>query len=247
MDQAVKPVSVHSGHRQRLRSRFIEKGFTGQAPHEVLELLLTYAIPQRDVNDLAHTLIQHFGSLSGVLEASVEELTEIKGISENSAVLLTMVPALSRLYEKDKWRSKPKIETAVKAKQYTHTLFIGETYEVFYLLCLDSQCHVLKACRLSQGTIDQAAVYTRNVVETALRYKSQCVMLAHNHPGGKPSPSTADIVITKAIFEALKLVDIRLLDHIIVAGEDTYTFSSEGMENNLYGTGKKKLVAETPG
>lgn len=239
--------SLHSGHRQRLRNRFIEKGFEGQALHEVLELLLTYAIPQRDVNELAHILLEHFGSFSNVFEASLEELTQVKGISENSAVLLKMIPSLSRLYNQDKWREKPKLDTALKAQEYIRTLFIGEVYEVFYVICLDSQCQVLQACRVSEGTIDQSSVYTRNVVELVLRHKAQSIMLAHNHPGGNPRASAADYAITKAIYEALHSVGVRLLDHIIVAGEQTFCFSNSGSLSKQFGTGRGLQVAETQG
>lgn len=232
------------GHREGLKKSFEEIGLCGQSDQDVLELLLSYAIPYREVGTLAQKLLYYFGSISGVFEAAVEDLLAVKGINEHTAVLLAMVLPLTRRYNLDKWKSRPKLETAVKAKEYVSSLFIGEKYEVFYLICMDSQCQLLRACRMSQGTIDQSAVYTRNIVEMALRHKAHSVMLAHNHPSGNTRPSSQDIAITKSIYDALQVMNIRLLDHIIVGGNDTYCFSSQGMNNLLENSNKKQLVAE---
>jgi len=237
----------YCNYLHRMTRYFGSKEFSGQTDQEVLELLLTYTIPYCDVRPLARELMEHFGSLSSLFEAAIEELLEVEGISEPTAVLIAMMPTLTRFYSMDKWKAKPKIETAVKAKEYAHVLFIGEEYEVFYLICLDAQCQVIRACRLCQGTIDQAAVYTRNVVELALRYKACNVMLAHNHPSGKAQPSADDIATTKVIYEALRPLNIKLLDHIIIGGEEAYCFSNQGMKNSLYGTESKQRVAENHG
>lgn len=208
---------MHSGHRKRLKARYLREGLDGFAPHEVLELLLTYAIPQKDVNPLAHDLIDHYGSLSAVLETSAEELKHFPGVGESTAVLLSMLPKLAGYYMRDRFRDRPVINTAVEAARYCQTLFFGLDYEAVYLLCLDAQGRLLHPALLQKGTIDESPVYARNVVETALRHKAYAVVLTHNHPGGGIVPSPADYQVTRMVVDALQTVDIRTIDHIIVA------------------------------
>lgn len=208
---------MHDGHRKRLKHRFLQEGLKGFAPHEVLELLLTFAIPQRDVNPLAHGLIDHFGSLSGVLEASVEELKAMPGVGENTATLLSLLPELAGYYMRDRFRDRPLLSTAEKAGQYCLTLFFGMDYEAVYLLCLDTQGRLIQPALLQRGTIDETQIYPRIVVETALRHKAHAVVLTHNHPGGGIVPSPADYLVTQMVVQALRVVEIKTIDHIIVA------------------------------
>lgn len=208
---------MHSGHRARLKERFLKEGLSGFAAHEVLELLLTYAIPQRDVNPLAHALIKHYGSLSTVLEASAEELQRFPGIGPHAAALLSMVPQLSSFYMRDRFRDKPLLNNYAQAGKYCVTLFLGNANEAVYLLCLDAQSRLIHPALLQNGTIDESQIYPRDVVATALRYQAHAVVLTHNHPGGVILPSAADYQATHTVVEALKVINVKTIDHIIVA------------------------------
>ncbi len=220
---------MHKGHRDRVKNRFLNEGLDHFEDHQVLEFLLFYSIPVRDTNELAHTLIRRYGSLSAVFEADVEDLMTVPGIGKNSAVLLSLIPSLSRRYFKDKWGDKPQLNSSSKAGEYLISLFAGRSYEFFYLICLDAQNRVNHAALIHEGTIDQAAVYPRLIVEAALRHQSHSVILSHNHPGGTLRPSASDIEVTKIIKNALDPISIRVIDHIIVAGDRYFSFADNDM------------------
>ncbi len=220
---------MHEGHRNRLKLRFLEEGLDGFEDHQILELLLFYAIPRRDTNEIAHTLLKKYGSFSGVLEADPKDLATTPGVGENSAILLSLIPSLARIYLKDRWGARPTLNSTATAGEYILALYAGRTYEVFYLLCLDAQYHVIYPALVHEGTIDQAPVYPRLVVETALRHKAHSVILAHNHPGGSPTPSPQDIEVTKRIRAALEPLSISVIDHIIAAGEQYVSCAERGL------------------
>lgn len=220
---------MHEGHRNRLKNRFIEEGLDSFEDHQILELVLFYAIPRKDTNELAHFLIEKFGSLSGVFEADSKELAKTPGIGENSATLLALIPSLARIYFKDRWGIRPELNSTTKAGEYVLTLFAGRPYEVFYVICLDAQHKVINAAIVHEGTIDQAQIYPRLIVETALRHKAHSVILAHNHPGGSSVPSPQDIEATKKIRQALEPISITVLDHIIVAGDKYVSCAEKGL------------------
>lgn len=220
---------MHEGHRSRLKNRFLEEGLDSFEDHQILELLLFYAIPRKDTNELAHSLIKKYGSLSGVLEADPKDMAKTPGLGENSAILLAIIPSLARIYMKDRWGSRPALNSTAKAGEYVLTLFAGRTYEVFYVICLDAQHKVIYPALVHEGTIDQAPIYPRIIVETALRHKAHSVILAHNHPGGSPTPSPQDIEVTKRIRMALEQISISVLDHIIAAGEQYGSCAEKGL------------------
>jgi len=219
--------AIHSGHRERIRNRLRNEGLSSFSEHEVLELLLTYAIPRQDVNPLAHELIARFGRLSNVLEADERELLQVKGMGANAALLLTMMPQLMRYYQMNAMGERPVIVNLAEAKAYCAPLFLGAHEEHSYLLCLDQRGHVLHLALLHTGTVDEVPLYPRTVVETALRYKAHSVILAHNHPGGTAKASQADVDTTKAITSALFMIGIKLVDHLIFAGENCYSMMRE--------------------
>lgn len=220
---------MHEGHRSRLKKRFLEEGLDGFEDHEILELLLFYAIPRKDTNEHAHSLINKYGSLSGVLEADPKDLAKTPGLRENSAILLALIPSLARIYLKNRWGTRPILDSTAKAGEYVLTLCAGRTYEVFYVICLDAQHKVIYPALVHEGTIDQAPVYPRVIVETALRHKAHSVILAHNHPGGSPTPSPQDIEVTKRIQVALEQISISVLDHIIASGEHYVSCAEKGL------------------
>lgn len=209
---------MHEGHRERLKNRFFTSGLDGFAPHEVLELLLTFAIPQKDVNPIAHQLIDTFGSLSGVLNAAPEELRRVPGVGMNASALLSLMPQLLGYYQRDGMCAKPQLRNLMQAGNYCKTLFYGKKKEQFYLICLNAQGQLISPVLLHEGTIDETVVYPRHVVEAALRHNAHAVLISHNHPGGTLMPSYGDYESTRAVMNALAAIDVRVIDHIIVAG-----------------------------
>ncbi|KJS88413.1 MAG: DNA repair protein RadC [Peptococcaceae bacterium BICA1-8] len=221
--------NVHKGHRQRVKERYLKEGLDSFADHQVLELLLFYAIPMKDTNELAHRMIKEFGSLALLFEAHPQEITQRCGVSENIAILVSLIPPSSRRYFKGKWGDKPVLNSSQKSGEYAVTLFAGRIYEVFYLICLDTQNRVVHAVLVHEGTINEAPVYPRIIVETALRHQAHSVILAHNHPGGSLNPSKADIDVTQRIKTALNPIDIKVIDHIVVAGGKYVSFAEQGL------------------
>ena len=220
---------THSGHRERLKNRFENEGLDCFENHEILELLLYYSIPYRDTNPIAHSLIKKYGSLPAVLEAGICDLKKNEGIGRSSAVLLSMVPSLCRRYQVDRWSVKSVINSSSKAGKYASALFTGKIYEAFYVISLDAQNRVNNASMVHEGTINEAHVYPRLIIEVALRHQANSVILAHNHPGGTTKASTADIEVTRKITEAMKSISIQVVDHIIVAGENYVSFAESGL------------------
>ncbi|MBR5287464.1 MAG: DNA repair protein RadC [Clostridia bacterium] len=223
--------SIHAGHRERLRERFRKEGLDGFSEHEVLELLLTYAIPQRDVNPLAHALVNRFGSLSGVLDAHESELTQVPGIGRHAALFLTLMPRLFSVYQRSDLGEKPRINTIGDAKKFCNHLFTGIHDERFYIICLDQQGHVLHTQLLYEGTIDEVTIYPRQIVEMVLHHHAYGVMFVHNHPSGQPEPSQADIDSTEMIIRSLQLISVRVIDHLIFTKETVYSMIRQSQYN----------------
>lgn len=220
-----KPVNPHQGHRQRLKARVINEGIDSFEDHQILELLLFYAIPMKDTNALAHRLIGHYGSLAGVFDADPRDLCAVAGVTENTALLLSLIPALARRYQQGKLAPRAVLGSTTAAGEYAQTLFTGRLNEAFYVICLDSQNKVNQATLLHEGTINEAPVYPRLIVETALRHQAASIILAHNHPGGSLTPSQADLDVTGKIKRATEAIAILVVDHIIVAGDSYYSFA----------------------
>lgn len=217
--------AVHAGHRARMRERFMKEGLSGFSEHEVLELLLMFAIPQRDVNPLAHRLIDRFGSLSAVLESSPAELTRVDGVGENAAALLSLMPQLMGYYQHSAMGRKPVITNLAEARKYAGALFFGLHEERVYMICVDQSGRVLHPALMHRGTIDQVQIYPREVVETALRYHAHAVLLAHNHPSGMAEPSQDDYDSTRAVIGALNVIGVRVIDHLIFTGNSVYSMT----------------------
>jgi DNA repair protein RadC len=221
--------NIHTGHRARLKQRFLKDGLTSFEGHQMLELLLYYGIPYKDTNKIAHSLINRFGSISGVFEAEYKDIIGINGIGDNTALLLKLIPEVTKMYAHDKWKDKPQLASTKKAGEYTKSLYIGKDYEVFYLICLDAQNRVNMAVPMFEGTINEAPVYPRLIVESALRHKANNVILSHNHPGGSVKASRADIEVTLKLKNVLNGISIKVIDHIIVAGQDYLSMAETGI------------------
>lgn len=222
---------IHEGHRQRVKNRYLEEGLDSFTDHQVLELLLFYCIPMKDTNELAHKLLNEYGSLSGLFESDPRDISRRCGVSENTAILISLIPSLARRYFRSRWGDRPAVNSSSKAGEFAVSLFAGRIYEAFFLICLDSQNRVIHADLVHEGTINEAPVYPRIVVEAALRHKANSVILAHNHPGGGLQPSKFDIDVTRRIAAALDAISIRMVDHIIVAGDRYLSFAEKGLLN----------------
>lgn len=209
----------HKNHRKRLKDKFLEFGIDALEDHEFLELILYYAIPMKNTNDMAHDLVSEFGEFKDILEADIENLKKIDGISEHAALLFKVILAAVNKYINNVSNIAEARLTPENINFYIKNLFYGETEETAYLLLLDKKCIVRKLRKISRGTITSAKVCPREIVKIAVNDRYPYVMLAHNHPGGSPIPSKADLYTTRMIEQALLYVDVRLVDHVIVSGE----------------------------
>ena len=222
-------MGVHDGHRDRLRDQFRGHGLDSFSDVNALELLLFYAIPRRDTNEIAHALLDHFGSLPAVFEASEQELCSVPGVGQQAATLIRLIPQMMRKSACAKTADIRTIRTSSDAGRYLIPRFLCEQDEVVLLLCLDSQKRIITCVEVGRGVVNATETSIRKIVETALKHKSASVILAHNHPDGLPYPSVEDDMVTKMVYRALAVVGIPLTDHIIVAGEDYASFRDTGM------------------
>ena len=227
-------VPIHKGHRDRLKQRFLEEGLDNFTDIQVLELLLFYAIPQKDTNPIAHALLDRFGSLSRVLEADVEELKKVPGISDHSATLLALVTELCRYYQVDCSQRMEVLTTLDACGAYLVPRFFGRNNETVFLLCLDAKCKVLCCKEVGEGSVNSASISIRKIVETALSANATTVVLAHNHPSGVALPSAEDVQTTRRIAAALSAVEVHLADHIVVAEGDYVSMVQSGYRFDEY-------------
>lgn len=218
----------HQGHRQRLRQRFLKEGLDNFTDIQVLELMLFFSIPRQDTNPIAHALLDHFGSLSRVLEAPVEELKRVEGIGEQSALLLKLFHESARYYQVDKTLREKILPTISACGEYLVPFFFGRQVETVYLLCLDAKCKVLCCQQVGEGSVNSAGVSVRRIAEIALNAKATTAVLAHNHPSGIALPSAEDVQTTQRVAAALRAVEVILADHIIVADGDYVSMIQSG-------------------
>ena len=220
-------MGMHDGHREKLRHRFAEDG--GQFTDcELLELLLFYAIPRRDTNDLAHRLLEQYGSLQGVLDAPAADLRQVEGVGESAAVLVKLVPELCRR-ARDGGQRETVLNSTEKAGRYLVERFAGESGETVYQLCLDRKGKLLVCRRIGDGGLSSAGFSVRKLVENAVLTAASGVILSHNHPSGIALPSREDYGATEQAVRALDAVGVPLLDHIIVADGDFVSMADSGL------------------
>lgn len=221
-------MAVHDGHRERLRQKFLENGLDSFTDIQALEFLLTFVIARKDVNPLAHDLLDRFGSLPNVLDASAADLQKVPGVGETTAALLTLLPQLMRRYSIRKSAVGQILKTTEDIGRYLMPYFFGAKDEKVYLLCLDAKCKVLDCRELFAGSVNTVAVSTRKIVEEALRQNATTAILAHNHVSGIALPSKEDEETTRTVFAALDAVGVLLSDHIIVADNDFVSLADSG-------------------
>lgn len=224
-------MAIHSGHRQRLKERFLAEGLDNFQQHQVLELLLFYCIPRIDTNPIAHALLNRFHTLDQVLEAPASELLQVPGVGEGTVTFLKLIHETGRYYQVNRL-SRPTILTTVEqCGEYLVPYFYNRRNETVFLLCLDAKCKVLCCKEVGEGSVNSASIPIRRVVEMALAANATSVVIAHNHPSGLAMPSDEDVCTTKRLALALGAVEIQLADHIVVAEDDFVSMLQSGLHN----------------
>jgi len=221
----------YHGHRQRLRDRFLKSGLDGFADYEVIELLLTLAIPRSDVKQPAKALIARFGNLRSILDAPIEELRAVPGIGSVTPVALQIIRAAATLYLQQGSEERDVLADPERVASFWRMRIGALQHEVFEIGYLDSGYRLLRDGieTLEEGTINRAAVYPRRVIEAALRRSAFGIVLAHNHPNGSVAPTEQDKVLTRAIVLAAEAVSVRVVDHLIVSAQDAFSFRRAGL------------------
>lgn len=221
--------NIHAGHRERVRDRFLKYGAEQLEDHQLLELILFYSRAQEDVNPLAHRLIDRFGSLKAVLDAEAEDLTRVIGVSDHTAALLKLFPAVAARYQQANSLRGDIINSAEDAAEFLQPYFIGVHQEMVYLLSVDAKGKALGCDRISTGSADAVLLDSRQVVQAALRRHASQVFLAHCHVSGLAFPSQEDIRSTARLRTALEMLNIRLTDHLIFAEDDYISMRQSGL------------------
>ncbi len=223
-------INIHEGHRARMRKRFRETGFEGFESHEIIEMLLFYTCPRKDTNELAHTLIDKFGSIAGIMNADYEELIKIKNITENAATLFKIIPKVLPLYYNSE-SEKTYYADSEAMKNMFSTYFVGLTHEEFRLACFDNNFHMVSNILISSGSVSSTNVDFRKIAEEVLRSKAAFVAIAHNHPQGDTLASVEDVETTKQISCFLRNLDVILVDHVIAAESCVMSMRQMGYKN----------------
>ena len=224
-------MGVHDGHRKRLKTQFLIHGEDFH-DHQLLELLLCYAIPQGDVNGLAHALLDQFGSLAGVFDALPPSLTRVDGVGEHTAVLLKLIPKLAGRYSTIRSSPGDILASSRAARDYLLPYFqTGPRNEMVYLVCMDAKYKVLGCHKLGEGTVNAADITPRRVVELDLAHNASAVLLAHNHVSGLALPSNADLLTTETLARVLREVGVELADHLIFTEDDMVSLKDSGLLN----------------
>lgn len=226
-----KGAAHYLGHRQRLRERFKKTGVEGLADYEVVELLLTLAIPRSDVKQPAKALIERFGNLRGILDASEAELAAVSGIGPVTPVALKIVRATATLYLQQSAEGRQTLAEPERLAEFWRMRIGAEPNEVFEVAFLDSGYRLLRdgVERLEEGTVDRATVYPRRLIESALKRGAAALVLAHNHPNGSIEPTEQDKLLTRALVLAAETVRLKILDHLIVSAESVLSFRGKGL------------------
>lgn len=222
-------MGIHQGHRERMRERFLKHGLDNFDDHNVLEMLLFYSVPRRDTNPIAHELLERFGSLAGVLEARPGELMKVDGVGEGTAALLNLIPQLARRYGLSRSSMDRVISSTEDAGRVMLPYFTGETGEAVYVACLDAKRRLIDCRLMDRGGVGSISISIRKIVEYALSVNAAGIIVAHNHPSGIALPSKEDREATRKLMEALRPVEVALLDHLVISDEDFVSMAEDGL------------------
>jgi len=215
----------NAGHRKRLRERYRSQGLNAFSEHEVLEFILFHCYARCDTKKIAKRMLEKFGSLHNLMEADVQTLMDTLKCTENVAVLLNFIPSVANRYFRDKWGERVILDDVEITGKYAIDLFVGETVEKFYVICLDKKFKLINTVLISEGTLDESAVYLREIVGAAIKNHAISIILTHNHPGGSFNPSRSDLAVTEEVYKFTKTMGVSVLDHVIVSGDTYYSFS----------------------
>jgi len=219
----------NEGHRQRLRTKFLKSGLDGFHDYEIIELLLTLGTPRKDCKSVAREALKKFGTLKSVLEADPSKLKEIKGIGDNNVFGLKITQAVSRRFLADRIMEQDFMRSSEEVMEYLKHNLRDKTREIFMVIYLNGRNQILQMEELFEGTLTTSAVYPREVVKRALDHAAAALVFVHNHPSGNPKPSQDDITITKKLKEAAEAIDVSVHDHLIIAGNEVYSFADNGL------------------
>lgn len=231
-----KKENVHSGHRQRVKERFMKEGLESFEPHQVLEMLLFFGVHMKDTNELAHRLLDSFGSLYRVLEASFEDLRQVEGVTENVATLICFSGQLVKRYWVERCDIGTILDTSQKIGEYFKYRFAGDQEERVLLMSLDNRKKLLNCTCIAKGSVNAADINVRLAIKQALKDNATLVALAHNHPNGHAYPSNIDIRTTEIFAKAFSVLDIHLIDHIVVSEDDFISMAETKQLSALFGS-----------
>lgn len=221
----------HHGHRERLRERAKKEGLDNFQDYQILELLLSYQIPYKDVNPLAHALIDKFGNLANVLEAGETSLAKVKGVGKVTASFLTTLPHIFNRYERERVQKTAILFKPKETYEYIRKLFAGKTVEELYLISLSPKNYVIGVDKISSGTTNESSIAMRTITEIVSKSKAYNFIIAHNHPKGDSTPSKYDNDFTKALVVMLEINSMHLTDHMIIGEDilDYYSYRQSGL------------------
>ena len=211
---------IHAGHRDRLRKRFLMHGIDVFEEHEILELLLFYVIPRKNTNVIAHKLLNEFGSIPGIMEAPFSSLKIVEGIGENVACFIKLILTMVRVYMERKETGQGKRPSMENLTDKLSRKFLGRQEEMIAIILLDAKCKILYEGIVSKGTFNRVELHVRKIVELIVLFDAALILIGHNHPSGVATPSQEDIVTTKKLEYLFRTMNIKLIDHIIVADGD---------------------------
>lgn len=225
-DEKKEKVNIHRNHRQKVREKYYASGFKGMAPHNILEMLLFFGIPYKDTNPIAHELIDRFGSLSAVFEASRTDLMQIKGMTENAACLITMILPLYQRYSHELVKRRPVFSDEKEIADFLRTLYLdNNSIERVFLLCFDGNNSLITCRMVGEGDVSSSNFDMRKLASAVLETNAASVVLSHNHPHGIAVPSFQDKTATQAVAALLNALNVRFVDHIIVTDKDHFSMA----------------------
>ncbi len=228
-DRPAEPPPHYHGHRDRLRDRALRGGFAALPDYELLELYLFRTMPRGDVKPVAKALLARFGGMGAVLGASVAELTTVRGVGERVALDLKLLQEATLRVGRETVARRPVITSSAQLQAYVKTALAHEPREQFRVLFLDKRNQLIADEVMNHGTVDHAPVYPREVVRRALEVSASAIILVHNHPSGDPTPSSADVTMTREVIEAARALKILVHDHLVVGREGTASFKTLGL------------------
>lgn len=226
-DKINSSIPHYIDHRARLRSRFTEQGINSLQPYEIIELFLTFVIPQKDVKPAAKQAIEKFGTIKGFFDADEKELSQIPYFKDKALALRLFIKEVALLYQKQQAEQTPVSQSKDELVKYCKEKLGFKKDEEFWMISLDSKHAIIKENLISKGLTDKATVYPRQILETAIKNNASSILLLHNHPNGNPQPSEQDITITKGIDIPARVLNISIFDHIIVSGENYLSFREQ--------------------